>query len=972
MRRTNIAELAVILFFSLTPLLWLGGGQIVLGHDANYRLNLADRIVTSMFSWSDTAFYGTDWTYDRGYLPVNLVQLLLLKVTPSFSAMQTVFFVLLFLTLGFSMYACLFGIFPETKYRTMRIVSPLFAMYNFFILQGWFTADTGRIFVFAGLPLYFLVIHKLFTGSWSFFRSLVVFGALSFFFNGNGLPPLAGFEVIAIAIISACYAAVKIRSAGWQGAVFSVKSAVALLFIFIAMNAYWILPVANFTTANYATDVSASGGPEGVLAWERMISQYASFTNLFRLQGIPDWYNNANHAYADPYIRNAFLILLSFFPAVVVLAGLARGSIRKLPEMQRRFLMTVLLVLLFGLFMSAGTHPPFGKIYELFLRYVPGFVIFRSSLYKFGFALWIPMIILFGYFINEGIVRLRHKRIAANGLLLIVIAWVIGFQYPYFFPEKVFRFVPPFTTRFMLPQYVTEMTSYIDAAVPPASRILLLPELDREYIGIPVDAYRWGYYSLIMLPNFISNRTYIADRESDNIIQMMYRSIYAGDTETFSRLAKKVGVTYILFRSDVAFSPGALSVHSIEDVRKNIASLSDVSVEKRFGDWTLYKVTDSQGASPVAVVPSFDYLSSPVYNSSYLLAREGGDAFVRTFSDSMTKTLRPESRNFIIEAECFLCKKDAYQALVKSINLPKPSAIPGVFRNAEKRFAAMLAGALGPKEKIDADLAVSEFRLSELRGGQSGLRQQQYLDTLNDAIANYRQLTGRDKNYYAIRIAAYLESQLGAAPAGQPFLKETLRNIKGETWMTQDVTRPRFGFTITEPGDYSFYIPDKTLYRDTMVLDGSYVSTLGQRTLSTGFHTVELSRINDDFQIFNGPPALFLTRRVGDYKVSPPAISYEKQTPTRYVVRVTGATGPYILELNQKFDARWKASVARDDRHVEVDSYANGWYIDKPGDYDVVLTYAPQKTFYIGMIVSGIAILTEFIMIGIVVKKRIE
>lgn len=968
-------EIIVILLFSLTPLLWLRGGEIILGHDATFRLNHAAHMISSMFSWNDKIYYGNDWTYDRGYLPISLVQLVLLKLSPSFSAMQTLFFIFIFLMLGLSMYICVREIFPEPKYRTFRILSSLFAMYNFFVLQGWFTADTGRFLIFSGLPLYLLVIHKLFIGTWSFSRAIVIFAILSFFFNGNGLPPLAGFIAIAIAIMGIYYALIKIHQTGWRGFWFSLGTAMAMFIVFVAINSYWILPVLNYTSASYTESVSSSGGPEGVLAWEHMISQYASFTNLFRLQGIADWYNNINHAYSAPYINNVFLILLSFIPIVIVLGGLVSGVAGRLPKDRRQFLTGMLLLILFGLFMSAGTHPPLGKIYELFIRYIPGFVIFRSSLYKFAFALWVPMIILFGYYINELLVSLHNRKVIATLCTGLAVIWIIGFHYPYLFPDKIFHFISPFTTRIKLPSYVTDMTSYIDSTIPVSARVLLMPELDREYIGIPVDAYSWGYYSLSLLPNLISDRSFIADKAFDNIVQLIYQSVYAGDSLTFSRLVKKAGISYILFRRDVALSPGAAAQHPIKEVEKDIKTLTSIILVKSIGNWDLYKITDSTSIPAITSIQSFDFLSSPAYNSPYLLARPGitdSQALIRTFAGSMKTTLLPLSVDHISEAECFLCKKDEYQELVKSIILPKPSTIPEFIRKSDVRDTAMLAATIGqPRQRIDADLAISESRLAKLvRTPNENLRQQ-YLSTIRDALDSYAKLSGRDKNYYAIRISAYLESQDGLDSDSKSFLSDAIQNLKGDAWMTNDVTKPRFGFTVDHDGVYTFYVPDSALYETTMLIDGRFVSSRQPMPIAKGFHTAQLTRTNIDYSIFNGPPALFLIEHISNHTLTTPSISSIKVNPTQYLVHVKGATGPYILELNQHYDPRWQSSVAGSDRHVEINSYANGWYIDKTGDYDVVLSYGPQKIFYTGMIISGIAIAVEMVALAVIIRRKI-
>jgi len=974
-------EVIIIFIISLLPLTWLRGGEIILGHDANYHINHVERMISSTFSWNDMSYYGRDWTYDRGYLPVNLIQLLLLKLTPSFSSMQSIFFVFLFLVIGLSIYSLALAVFPKIKYRPFRLIAAVGAMFNFFILQGWFTADTGRFLIFAGLPLYILVIHNLFTRVWSQRKSYIIFAALSFFFNGNGLPPLVGFQAIAVGLVGVFYAVFCIRSYQWRGVWFSIKAAFMFICIFALVNMYWLLPIMNFTSVSYGSDYSTFGGADGTLAWERVISKYASFINLFRMQGLADWYDNPVHAYASPYISKPFLIFLSFIPIVMICIGFLVNPMKKLLVEQKRLLLFLSTFLIFGLFMSAGTHPPFGKMYELFMRYIPGFVIFRSSLYKFGFALWIPMILLFGYFMGEFVNKVKNNFYKSIAVTVLIVG-IIGFHYSYFFPEQIFHFNQYFKTRFVLPPYVTDMMTYVDKEVPLSSRILLLPELDREYIGVPMDAYSWGYYSMILLPNFISNHTYVADKESDTIIQMIYRSIYSGDVINFNRLVRKTGISHILFRRDVQLSPGSEKAHPIVEVEKKLQSTPSIVLDRQFGNWLLYAISTSRDIPMVSTLHSFDIVSGSTTNDTYLMARDTSDnhGVVKVFSEEANLTLKQLAAKQIMEAECYFCKKDEYIQLVKGITLPKKKTIPtfiASWMSARKEKQNLAATAHSPKERIDVDLSLSQQQLATLLTNPNQLSKGRFQSDLSDSMEQLGHLTGRDRNIYAIRMKAYFESQLRTIAGNPNFQKEAniltknIEELEKESWYTGDIAYLRFGFTITTPGMYSFYIPDVHLYANQVLLDAVFVSASHPMYLTEGFHTVELHRVNMDTSIFNGPPALFIEQSFIGKTLSIPKLTYTKINPTRYVIHVSQATEPFLLQLNQQYDPRWKASSISDANHVEINGYANGWYVYSQGDFDIVLDYAPQRIFYIGLGVSSVAIVILITLIGFsMIKKK--
>jgi hypothetical protein len=975
--KTYGIELLIIVLLALVPLLWLSKGQIILGHDANYHINHFSRMISSMFSWNDLSYYGRDWTYDRGYTPINIIQGIFLVLTPSFSSMQTVFFICLFCVLGMGVWIPLVMIFPDKRYVFFRLLSSCFAMFNFFILQGWFTADTGRFLVFAGLPLYFLIIHKWFTGSWTYKKTILLFALISFFFNGNGLPPLVGFQWIMIGLLSIFYGFYRIRKTGWmKGIIFTIASFLIGLLIFFVINLYWLLPIMNFTSVSYGSDFATFGGPEGTIAWEHMISKYASLTHLFQLQGLADWYDNPNHGYSHPFISQPFLILVSFVPIATILFGLWKQYHRGLTKDKRYFLYVLYGLFIFGLFMASGTHAPFGKIYESFMRYIPGFVIFRSSLYKFGFAVWVPAIILFGFFTNEILLRFPLKRSMQTFCVGMILVLLVLFHYPYFFPEKVFHFTPPFTTRFILPAYVTEMLGYIDTHLNRSDRILLLPELDREYIGLPVDAYTWGFYSLIMLPNYISNHSYIADRESDIHLEMLYDSIYSHDFVLFEKLIERLGITHILFRNDVALSPGGIKAHSIPSVLKSLTDVPFVTLEKQIGEWGLYKINVQKPTHTIDTIGSFDIVTGSRNTNSYLLGRKdvlSDHAIVRIFDSRMEEKLMPEAQNIITEAECLFCKKDEFQAFVDSITPPQ-------YPNSFKRTITLAWSAVkrykdkkrSPQETIDIHLSATQMDIA--RGLKYGFTEESatvYQSHWNSIDALYKTLTGRDRVMYANRLFAFLESQESVL-SKQKNMSESWKIVykdayKKDSWYSVDTQALRYGMSIDTEGMYILYIPNENLYDASILIDGISHRKQEKVFFSKGYHTIEINKIGDVSSVSILPPALFALRPLGRTSFQHPKISFKKIYPTKYQAVVRNATSAVILRFNQKFDSRWSARIVPADtsmktllvpnaHHVEVDSYANGWFVDKTGNYDIILEYLPQRQFTLGMIGSMVAL----------------
>lgn len=78
-----------------------------------------------------------------------------------------------------------------------------------------------------------------------------------------------------------------------------------------------------------------------------------------------------------------------------------------------------------------------------------------------------------------------------------------------------------------------------------------------------------------------------------------------------------------------------------------------------------------------------------------------------------------------------------------------------------------------------------------------------------------------------------------------------------------------------------------------------------------------------------------------------PQISYTKISPTRYEVNIRESKDPYILILNNTYDESWEARIEGRmiNKHFIVNGFANGWLVDKKGDYkiDIILKVWPWE-----------------------------
>ena len=80
------------------------------------------------------------------------------------------------------------------------------------------------------------------------------------------------------------------------------------------------------------------------------------------------------------------------------------------------------------------------------------------------------------------------------------------------------------------------------------------------------------------------------------------------------------------------------------------------------------------------------------------------------------------------------------------------------------------------------------------------------------------------------------------------------------------------------------------------------------------------------------------------------SISYREINPTKYIVNVMNASGPFVLDFKQNFNSGWHIYIngtKNNSDHFTADIYNNGWLITQKGNYTIEIVYAPQNEYNI-------------------------
>jgi hypothetical protein len=137
----------------------------------------------------------------------------------------------------------------------------------------------------------------------------------------------------------------------------------------------------------------------------------------------------------------------------------------------------------------------------------------------------------------------------------------------------------------------------------------------------------------------------------------------------------------------------------------------------------------------------------------------------------------------------------------------------------------------------------------------------------------------------------------------------------------------------------------------------------------------------------------FASEHSNDNYKAPKSINYTFADTTKRIATIKGADGPFYLSFSETYHSGWQAKAGDitidASNHFKLNSFANGWFIDTANlckesnictknangtyDFTLMIQFASQKYFFIGLLVSGGAFMTAVIATGIylrIIRKK--
>lgn len=926
--------LITFIVISLIPFIWVADGNMILGHDAGTPIAPSAHFLDRLQTWTHRYGLGSNQTFAIPGIFIHGFEFVLDQMGLSVSTAQGVSFFVYMLLMGLSMHYLANTLFPRKKY--LPLIAGIFYQINHFTLQAWFVAERTKFTVYIALPIALALIYKINNKSLSPVKAGLITAILFTILNGGGFLPLFGSALllmpvwIIVLILTSDQKKLMMR----KYAIFIATMLISAL----ALNCYWLLPYVIYIRTSFSEVTSSAGGVEGVISWLMSISQWTSYSNLFRLQGIPDWYANPNHPYASIYRHNIFLIFVSYLIPLFAFAPLVIAK-------KKKVIYLITLTALISILFSAGSHSPFGWFYILLIKFVPGFMAFRTAFYKFAPGIWLAYGLLISYTLDYLIIKVKKTRLQYL-LVIIIIGIITGYSFP-FITKSFLNYDVNRTTLIKVPQYILDYSKDSNSNRIPFNRILVLPTEPKINSA---EHTIWNYWSLASTLSLLDNKSYV-DRSvsltfgEQYLINELYDMLDTNNPEWIEH-AKRLGIDGILLREDIVPYEQAGRMITA-DMYRSIIEKEGFKKIKSYGKWHLYKFS-----SP---------LSDVTVHTSYVLVTDlRKDLLFPDFGFQYSKIIGnntlilnsdfPNATN-LKQADIILphCEKCTIPALKLFIEKTDMIIFPGsqfyaLKQKLEKRNEPVVNSSL--EKKIEYETRMSLRRVYEMRRtvehaiskdiritawneyGTTIDKMDQlinkYIDTtVQSANSNTFLLYISDNIYQQILELNTISENVTDYNEGEPFVKlyakinKLYRQIDKNTFKSENLTTKKYIVPINDQGQYEIWIDPQSLYTTNGVTSSDSAQlnySIDKKNFSTRINTSDgwvkittlpLSRGEHKIVLMDESPNLFDTLKVkgltlSDTKTKTLKLSFSSLTNCNLLDLGRLPRDKYRLEFNVK------------------------------------------------------------------------
>lgn len=551
LRSTIIISLFIIAVSGLVSISWFQGDFLINGLDRSFPPGRIEFFLRGFSLW-DVFIFGADSPRNvAGLFPTNLYLAVSEVIGLSLISAEKLWFYFLFTSMGLSMYFLTTTIYNGKYKQLVGTISALFFMFNPYTIitivpQMWlyiiFLPLILGLFI-KGLKekrglKYILIISVIWTLT-----------ATSDYAN----PKYLIFNLVPIFLYLLFHILLNRNKVEFKR---SIRFTVALLIVWTALNAFWVIPILLSLNNVIESPLSAYSA----IGSTRLISYNlgsAPLSGAFRLLGF--WsldaeYKDYPYAYWASTYTNPLFIIIGFLIPILAFAFLL-----KRPKNQSRIFFAILAII--GLFIMNGSSASLGLINGLIMKNIPLMVDIFSNPYTFGgmyvtvsfaflFASFIPDLLESRFSFGSAFILSTKKRKKINILLICLLVFlVIGlYAFPLWTGDVIYPGNPVMASnRYNIPDYYYDAKNWLKND-PSDFRIFPFP-----YSILGYGAYDWSPagFNGPDPTELLLGRSLIAGTIGQGIGLETARHLVNTDS-SLAKVLSLMNVKYVLIHNDAA------------------------------------------------------------------------------------------------------------------------------------------------------------------------------------------------------------------------------------------------------------------------------------------------------------------------------------------------------------------------------------------------------------------------------------
>jgi hypothetical protein len=698
-----------------------------------------------------------------------------------------------------------------------------------------------------------------------------------------------------------------------------LKYTLMVVLLWSIINSFWIIPNLFSIDTNLESskiggisDISVMKGSSADLQWALVGLPYSA-NYLLTFKGVDMIFPWAAHFFKP------VTIIIEFFFLVLMLSFLFfRG------DKQYRLFLYILLGFLFFVMIETGLKQPFEAINLIIFSKIPLFTTIFRNLTKFNLIVQLFAALLMGKSIDQLYNKVKNYRVLSVMFLIILFGTFFYYSLPVW---QGYRFV--------------EDGQYLRSSS----------------VELP------GYYEE-------ANRLFNQDQRNNRILPFPLTKTYQTAFKWNHGYQGSNPYPYIFDKTTIG------NMWGFEDI---IATVSD-NVQLVEQSSTIYEINEQIG--------EFSY-----FVPAYSFNNKSFEDMVDYQGSGINS--EPVSKNWSYTSGQMISEKPAY--LIWNFTTYYP------ITNVYIKYRSFNHPDYGEKLSVSRDGETWHEIIDNNLDDKKQSYKEAFTDVLNNATYFYLKLENNTRKHPTIN---YLEVRA--------YLDTSNRDLKSEYLTKRNEERHAGNTSLNNITDYLFKILNieyLMLHLDTNwdyiegrdndwypISEFKYKAFFNR--LQTKYRSHDIGRLNlialdnperyiylsSNLAYLNLSNSEFL-RSIDNFKVAPESwqlvvdpgdiekdysnqISYKTINPTQYTINITKLDPKYLI-FSTRYDKYWiltegkPSFIARlfskpNQNHFKVNIYANGWLVEKPGEY--TLFYYPQQVMYASLIImlviaSGIAMI---------------